>query len=249
MTDVQALRILARSRSTRLSVGHLIKPSAKSSTKSSVKPFIKPSTKRSSARGFTLVEVIVALAILSLVMLATVSGFRTLGNTATTIGRMTDRSDELRSVSSFLRGAFENSVTGEGPGESASNASLSFGGNSGSSPVPVRYLKLAPAAVEWRSKVLFGEAYGGSYFLRLATREQRLELQWQDPDGKPEPEEWASAPSREVLEGVQQFEVWHRMSPTAPWQQAVQESELPSHIKLVIKANDKFWPDLIMRVQ
>ena len=215
----------------------------------SVRQSIRQSTRASRARGFTLVEVIVALAILSLVMLATVSGFRTLGNTATTISRMTDRSDELRSVSSFLRDAFENSVTGEGPGESASDASLSFGGNSGMSPVPVRYLKLAPAAVEWRSKVLFGEAYGGSYFLRLAKREQRLELQWQDPEGKPEPEDWAGSPSREVLDGVQQFEVWHRMSPSAPWQQTVQEDELPSHVKLVIKANDKFWPDLVMRVQ
>lgn len=215
----------------------------------SVRQSIRQSTRASRARGFTLVEVIVALAILSLVMLATVSGFRTLGNTATTISRMTDRSDELRSVSSFLRDAFENSVTGEGPGESASDASLSFGGNSGMSPVPVRYLKLAPAAVEWRSKVLFGEAYGGSYFLRLAKREQRLELQWQDPEGKPEPEDWARSPSREVLDGVQQFEVWHRMSPSAPWQQTVQEDELPSHVKLVIKANDKFWPDLVMRVQ
>ena len=218
-----------------------------------IHPYMRPSirqlTSASRARGFTLVEVIVALAILSLVMLATVSGFRTLGNTATTISRMTDRSDELRSVSSFLRDAFENSVTGEGAGESASNASLSFGGNSGMSPVPVRYLKLAPAAVEWRSKVLFGEAYGGSYFLRLAKREQRLELQWQDPDGKPEPEDWARSPSREVLDGVQQFEVWHRMSPSAPWQQTVQEDELPSHVKLVIKANDKFWPDLVMQVQ
>ena len=215
----------------------------------SVRQSIRQSTRASRARGFTLVEVIVALAILSLVMLATVSGFRTLGNTATTISRMTDRSDELRSVSSFLRDAFENSVTGEGPGESASDGALSFGGNSGSSPVPVRYLKLAPAAVEWRSKVLFGEAYGGSYFLRLAKREQRLELQWQDPDGKPEPEDWARSPSREVLDGVQQFEVWHRMSPSAPWQQTVQEDELPSHVKLVIKANDKFWPDLVMQVQ
>ena len=61
----------------------------------------------SRTAGFTLVEVIVALGIFSLIMLATVSGYRTLGNTASTINHMTDRTDELRSVSTFLREAFE----------------------------------------------------------------------------------------------------------------------------------------------
>ena len=61
---------------------------------------------KSRAQGFTLVEVMVSLAILSLVMLVTVSGFRTLGNTATSISAMTGRTDELRSVSMFLRDAF-----------------------------------------------------------------------------------------------------------------------------------------------
>ena len=108
--------------------------------------------------GFTLVEVIVALGIFSLIMLATVSGYRTLGNTASTIDRMTDRTDELRSVSTFLREALENAVVGT---ESGGGDELTFGA-SAASVAPVAYFKVAKGGMEWRTKILFGEAYGGS---------------------------------------------------------------------------------------
>ena len=129
------------------------------------------------SRGFTLVEVIVALGILSLIMLATVSGYRTLGNTASTIDRMTDRTDELRSVSAFLRDALENSVVGT---ESGGGDEMTFGG-SASGAGPVAFFKVTEGSLEWRAKILFGEAYGGSYFLRLAKQQDELVLQWQGP--------------------------------------------------------------------
>ena len=131
------------------------------------------------SQGFTLVEVIVALGIFSLIMLATVSGYRTLGNTASTITRMTDRTDELRSVSAFLRDALENSVVGAASG---GNSEMTFGGSS-IDQGPVSYFKVTNGGLEWRAKILFGEAYGGSYFLRLAKLDEELVLQWQDPQG------------------------------------------------------------------
>ena len=65
--------------------------------------------------------------------------------------------------------------------------------------------------MEWRAKILFGEAYGGSYFLRLAKLQDELVLQWQEPAGQFEPGVWAKAPSRTVLDNLQTFEVWTRM--------------------------------------
>ena len=195
-------------------------------------------------RGFTLVEVIVGLAILSLVMLATVTGFRTLGNTAGTINKMTDRVDELRSVSSFLRDALENSVVGT---ESGGDEGLSFGGSSAAKPSA--FFRLVSGNLEWRSKVLFGEAYGGSYFLRLGKRGNRLVLQWQDPDGRTEPKEWDNAPQRVVLDELELFEVAYRMSPGEPWRTDNLNRDAPSHIKLAVKANGRFWPEMIMQVQ
>ena len=197
------------------------------------------------SRGFTLVEVIVALGILSLIMLATVSGYRTLGNTASTITRMTDRTDELRSVSAFLRDALENAVVGT---ESGGGDEMTFGG-SAMSAGPVAFFKVTDGSLEWRAKILFGEAYGGSYFLRLAKQQDALVLQWQEPQGQFEPGVWSDAPSRTVLENLQTFEVWTRMNARSKWVKTNIQRETPGHVKLVIQANDRFWPDLIMTVQ
>ena len=96
-------------------------------------------------------------------MLATVTGFRTLGNTAATIDRMTDRIDEVRSVSAFLRDALENSVVGA---VSGGGDALGFGGNSANAP-PSAFFRVAEDSLEWRAKILFGEAYGGGHFCAL----------------------------------------------------------------------------------
>jgi general secretion pathway protein J len=197
------------------------------------------------SRGFTLIEVIVALGILSLIMLATVSGYRTLGNTATSIDRMTDRTDELRSVSAFLRDALENAVVGT---ESGGGDEMTFGG-SAAAAAPVSYFKVSKGSLEWRAKILFGEAYGGSYFLRLAKRNDELVLQWQEPGGQFEPNVWSKSPSRKVLDKLEAFEIWTRMDANAKWTRSDVEGEAPSHVKLVIKARGRFWPDLIMVVQ
>ena len=167
------------------------------------------------SQGVTLVEVIVALGIFSLIMLSTVSGDRTLGNTASTITRMTDRTDELRSVSAFLRDALENSVVGT---ESGGGDEMTFGG-SGTSVGPVAFFKVTEGSLEWRAKIVFGEAYGGSYFLRLAKQQDALVLQWQEPKGQFEPGGWSNAPSRTVLENLQTFEVWTRMDAQSKWVQ------------------------------
>jgi len=197
------------------------------------------------AAGFTLVEVIVSLAILSLVMLTTVTGFRTLGNTATTISAMTGRTDELRSVSLFLRDAFENSVPGANTIE---DQELGFGGAS-QGGAPKAFFQVKNGAVEWRSKILFGEAYGGSYFLRLSKAGTTLQLQWQEPNGQNQPGPWEKSARRVVLENVNDFQVTTRQELSGDWSQDAIGKELPRHIKLVIRANEKYWPELIMRVQ
>jgi general secretion pathway protein J len=179
----------------------------------------------------------VALTILSLVMIVTVTGFRTLGNTQVSIDRMTDRVDEIRSVSSFLRDAFEATVVGD------DLEGLSLGGSGGNGE---GFFRLRGETVEWRSSLLFGEAYGGSFFLRLAANNGSLWLQWQEPASS-EPFKWESSPSRLVISQVEAFEVAYKREPDGQWQDNWDgRTATPAMIRLSIKSAGRYWPDLIM---
>ena len=59
---------------------------------------LAPGSRERVAAGFTLVEVVVALSILSLVMLTTITGLRTLANTQGALDRLTNRVDQVLSL-------------------------------------------------------------------------------------------------------------------------------------------------------
>ncbi|RLA58714.1 MAG: general secretion pathway protein GspJ [Gammaproteobacteria bacterium] len=190
--------------------------------------------------GFTLVEVMVALTILSLVMLATTTGLRTLANTQVAIERMTARVDEVRSVSSFLRDTLQSTVTGSDVG------GLSLGGstNSGST-----FFQVFPNAVELKSIVLFGEGYGGSYLLRVAQESDRLVLRWLEPGRHPKPQDWERAPSRVLVNDLDELRVAYRREFSGDWLDQWDREGMPELLRLQIKASGRYWPDLILRPQ
>ena len=189
--------------------------------------------------GFTLVEVVVALSILSLVMLVAVTGLRTLANTQTALERMTDRIDEVRTVSAFVRDTMESAVVGGGPGE------LSLGG-SGSEKKG--YFALFPDALAWRSTILIGESFGGSYLLRVAMGDDLLVLRWQQADARGEPGDWAAADARTLVSDLEEFEVSWRDSYNGEWRQDWVPGDEALWVKLQIRASDRYWPELIMQV-
>ena len=113
----------------------------------------------------------IALAILSLVMLATTTGLRTLANTQVAIERQTERIDEVRAVSSFIRETMESAIGG------GNQSRFSHGGMRSESA----YLEISRNSLAWKSTVLFGESFGGTYLLRIAQEGSELVLRWQNP--------------------------------------------------------------------
>ncbi|MEM1153957.1 MAG: prepilin-type N-terminal cleavage/methylation domain-containing protein [Pseudomonadota bacterium] len=189
--------------------------------------------------GFTLIEVVIALSILSMVMLATVTGFRTLANTQNTLERMTARVDEVRAISSFLRSSIESSAVG-----TASAGGLTLGGNSGEEA----YFEIQPDALVWKSTIMIGEAFGGSYFLRLAKESDVLTLRWQEPDSSGEPSNWGQAPMRALADGVQIFDLSWRGDYNQPWQREWRSGDAAAWVRVELKTSNRFWPELIMQV-
>ena len=106
---------------------------------------------RHKTDGFTLIEVVVSLAVLSLILLATVSALRTFANTQVSLDKMMGRVDEVRTVSGFIRDMFEGSVAGK-----QKAGGLSVGGSGG---LELAYFEGTPQWVEWQAPVLFGEVY------------------------------------------------------------------------------------------
>jgi len=197
--------------------------------------------RRKLERGFTLVEVVVSLGVLSLILLATVSALRTFANTQVSLDAMIDRVDEVRTVSGFLRDMLGGAVTGE-----VQRVGLSFGGTGAGLP----YFEGGSNWLEWKAPVLFGEAYGGTMLLRITKVDNVLVLMWQDPPPANAPVVWTDKSSRVLLADVEEFQVSFRSEFDGDWRSGDWDAEgAPALVRLTIKATGRHWPDLIMRVQ
>jgi general secretion pathway protein J len=201
---------------------------------------LAPGSRERVAAGFTLVEVVVALSILSLVMLTTITGLRTLANTQGALDRLTNRVDQVRTVSSFLRDTLESAAVGTGGA-----GGLSLGGNTRESA----YFELLPQGLIWKSTLLIGEGFGGSYLLRVAREDDQLVLRWQEPGPSGEPTgDWDLAQERALVAGLQEFEIAWRDPLGGPWRQGWQKGDVAGWVRLQVRASDRYWPDLIMQV-
>ena len=191
-----------------------------------------------STRGFTLIEVLVALTILSMVMVATVTGLRTLARTQVSLEAVTTRNDEIRAVSSFLRDAFESAVLG------STSGGLSLGGGQSEATV----FEMSPDTMTWKTGLRFGESAGGNYVVRVGRESNELTLRWQQmkPNGQLEP--WNIVGSRTLVENLQEFSVAYRRRLDGPWLSRWDTQGPPGWVRLRVKASDRFWPDLVMVV-
>ncbi|MEP1471524.1 MAG: prepilin-type N-terminal cleavage/methylation domain-containing protein [Halieaceae bacterium] len=193
-------------------------------------------------KGFTLVEVMISLAVLSLVMLTTVSSLRTFANTQGSLERKINRIDEIRSVSSFLREALQANV----PAAEEESGGLSLGG----SVSQTAFFRGSPRSVEWKAPMVFGEGYGGTLFVRLAWENDQLVLRWQEPptDGKDSEPDWADTQSRVVIDHVEAFSISYRQEFEDNWREGLVIDEAPMMLRLSIKSSGRYWPDLIAGV-
>lgn len=213
--------------------------SALCSTKASQSGFLERQPK---AQGFTLVEVMVSLAVLSLILLATVSALRTFANTQGSLERKIARIDEIRSVSSFLRDALQANVAAS----EEESSGLSLGGGQTESA----FFRGNSRSVEWKAPMVFGEGYGGTLLVRLAREQNQLTLRWQDPPEEDEAFEpdWGGTPSRVVIDNVEEFGIAYRQEYGENWQSGIVIETPPVMLRLTIKSSGRYWPDLIAGV-
>ena len=207
------------------------------------RPVVCPGGHRS--RGFTLVEAVVALAVLSLLMTTVLAALRAFGNTQESLEVATGRTDEMRAVSSFLRESLEAAVVGAG----GAGGDLSFGGGDEGDSRELPHFKGDEKGLEWKARMVFGENYGGTFLVRVAREEDRLVFRWLRPPASTESVAWEGQPERVLIPRLQELLLAYRGPPGSEWQPTWEERGSPELVRLTVKANDRYWPELIMAVQ
>ena len=193
---------------------------------------------RGAHSGFTLVEVVVAMALLSLLMLVLGSSIRSMGASAERIDARSARIDEMRIATTFLR-----EVVGRTAAQRLESpaAGLLFSGDADS----VSWIGVMPAR--------FGA--GGRYFFRL-----RLETLGDGTAGlvlrfvpwrweqKAMPD-WSQAEARVLVRKVAAFAVAYEGDGfVQSWLPAWPSDapKLPPRLRLMLSAAESEWPPIVL---
>ncbi len=195
----------------------------------------------SRLRGFTLLEVMIALTLLSMIMVATITALRTLGNTKTSLTQVTDRVDEIRVLSEFLR----NTIGAAMPVVRVGSTEEDFvdGGAYGT------YFAGDATHVMWVSPLVAGADLGGAFVMQLALVEDRLELKWHPYQSDVQAVNWDELESRVLLKSVDEFQVGYLAAYGTEWLDLWAGSQRnPVAVRITIKSGERYWPELVIRL-
>ena len=195
----------------------------------------------SRSRGFTLLEVMVALTLLSMIMVATITALRTLGNTKTSVTKVTDRVDEIRVLSEFLR----NTIGAALPVVRVGSSTEAFLDGSAYGT----YFAGDITQLMWVSPLIAGADMGGAFLMQLALVEDRLELKWHPYERDVLAVNWNELEPRVLLQSVDEFQVSYLAAYGGDWLDLWPGAQSnPVAVRISIRAGEKYWPELVIRL-
>lgn len=192
-------------------------------------------------RGFTLIEVMVAVTLLSMVMVATIAAMRTLGNTRSSVEQLTERVDEIRVLSEFLRNTIGAAmpVTRVGSSEEMFTEGKSYG----------TYFAGDATRLMWVAPLVGGADMGGVFILYLARVDDTLELRWLPYQSEVQAVDWGAVEPRRLLQSVEEFEVGYLGAYGQEWTDIWEGSQRnPVAVRINIRSAGKYWPELVIRL-
>ncbi|WP_052481243.1 prepilin-type N-terminal cleavage/methylation domain-containing protein [Gilvimarinus agarilyticus] len=193
--------------------------------------------KRSRSKGFTLVEVVVAITVLSLIVLATVTAMQTLGVSRHRVQAHAQGVAEMRAVTRFIRRTLEQAKPVYVYESGRSFGQYFYGSNS-------QLLLAAPLPIPGHS--------GGITSLRLYVDDNsQLVVQLNDQpitslqsigDGR----------AYVLASDITGFSVSYRENRAAPWVEfwglGGDTHAPPDHVRIKIRQGERFWPTIIVAV-
>ena len=190
--------------------------------------------------GFTLVEVLIALALLSMLMLGLTGAMRAMSDTSEGIERRIDSTDRYRVASHLLQ-----TVLGEVSVRRLPNA----GGNAIAQSI---FFEAGTNSLAWVGVMPARYGVGGRHYLRLALEGDLLVLRYAPWSGAATFEDWGSAAAQIVAGPVAGFELRYLEPVSQQWLAAWPPADLrpnivlPSAIEATIVGADAAWPPLVV---
>lgn len=183
-------------------------------------------------QGFTLVEMIVALTILSLILLSTMTALSTLAKTQTTLNKRTTQVAQMRAVTSFVRRSLGQAVTVSVELPDRTTSVYFYGSQSN---------------IAWAAPLPIPGGQGGLSALKLYVDDaQQLILLVEPFSSKPT---WDNVRPLVLMEGVQAFSIAYKALANNDWVplwELKAYNTQPAAVKLRLQVNNKYWPELII---
>ena len=193
---------------------------------------------KKSQSGFTMVEMIIALVILSMIMLATLTALRTFAQTQSKIEEVTARLNTTRQVTDFLRRTIGQAM----PipfAPTKGNHESSYG----------TYFIGEQTSLIWVAPMSFGLDAGSSFVFRLSQEDSHLWLQFApflDPVTEPD---WDGLIKHELLADVTVFEIGFLGGRDSEWLTQWPLSQTsPALVKLTVSSAERFLPEIVVRL-
>lgn len=202
--------------------------------------------------GFTLVEVLVAVSLLSVLMVALGSAMRTMAQTETRVDQRLQRMDDLRVASGFLQQVLGRVSARKQPAPQGQ----------GGQQVAFR---ATPTSIEWVGIMPARHGLGGRYFFRLQPEDTgtgpALVLRFSPWDAAaPTFPDWSQTPARTLVPALGQFSVLAEGRPTLAqtlppdWPVGWVPSwpipdQLPQRLRISWGPAGLAWPDLVVPVR
>lgn len=198
---------------------------------------------RGRAKGFTLVEVVVALSLLSLLMLGLLAALRTFGDTLSRTDDKAEAVDAMWAVSRLLRDTIATAVPVQDTAVSATTqASLVFHGGKNE----LRWIGVMPAR--------YGA--GGLYHMRLLMDRSQpapaLLFEYLPYMGATHGAEWFAASRHRLIENVRDLWFQYQSQDEAEWGDSwVEAGRLPARVRVTIDSGSDTmaWPSLVIALQ
>ena len=199
---------------------------------------------RAGRRGFTLVEVLIALALLSMLMVVLTGAMRTMGQTETRVAARLEEADHYRTTVYFLRDVLAHVSL-------RTHDAVAEGG-----PPQAIFFNARADALEWIGHMPARYGVGGRHYMRLAVEvlqdsRPALVLRYAPWHGKPTFNQWAGASAQVLAVPVDGLALRYQHPVTGEWLEAwtpppdpeqALRVVLPSAVAIQVDGPHPAWP-------